>query len=161
MGISDNTPIGVKRSRSLVFGFLATLVGVVFFVAGCNRSDADIAPVEGIVRLDGKPLSRGVVRFTPQAGRSASGQIASNGTFVLGTYSPNDGARIGKHRVTIFAAKEEPKKDRLITYDETASSPENASLIPLHYGSAEFSGLEFDVEPGKSNHAEFDLTSTE
>lgn len=159
METSSNASEEVARRWSIGFGMLTALVGVVILIAGCSKSNPDIAPVEGVVRFDGKPLPRGVVRFTPQAGRSASGRIESNGTFVLGTYSPNDGARVGKHRVTVSAMKEDPEKDRLIKYDENAITPGNESLIPLHYGSAEFSGLEFEVKPGVTNHAEFDLTS--
>jgi len=119
---------------------------------GCSQ-DARLGRVDGIVRLDGKPLTAGTVKFTPDAGRSAAGQIQSDGTFTLGTYGTSDGALIGTHRVAVIAY--EASVDTRPAYEvRTPSKP----LVPQRYMSEGTSRLTFEVKPGK-NFAEFDLQS--
>jgi hypothetical protein len=106
--------------------------------------------------LDGKPLTSGTVRFVPAAGRSAKGEIQSDGTFRLGTYGETDGAMIGTHQVAIIAVQTDPdapKDGRMIK-----GNPKVKSLIPKRYMAAATSGLTADVKPG-GNEFNFDLTS--
>jgi hypothetical protein len=82
---------------------------------GCKQNP-ETAPVVGMVTLDGRPLTGGSVTFTPisggqSTGRSAYGEIRSDGTFTLGTYAKADGAVIGTHLATIYGHRE-PKHDR-------------------------------------------------
>jgi len=78
-------------------------------IAGCNKPPYDLAPARGHVTLDGKPLSAAKVMFAPiangesiKSGKPAFGLLDSDGAFILGTYSPEDGAIIGEHWVTII-----------------------------------------------------------
>jgi hypothetical protein len=126
--------------------------------AGCE-SRQDLAQVDGIVRVDGAPLVQGIVTFFPTAGRSASGEIGSDGTFRLGTYGKSDGALVGLHRVTITATETstgQPNYD----VDRPATAPKGG-LVPARYASPEASHLTFEVKPGVSNHAELELTKKE
>jgi len=73
---------------------------------GCGSSGADTAakliPVKGKVTVKGEPLSAGTVRFEPDDfGRPASGNLKSDGTFVLSTLKEGDGVVAGHHRVSI------------------------------------------------------------
>src|SRR5262245_13535620 len=73
-------------------------------IIGCGRAGGlETAPVQGVVTLDGQPLTTGgSVVFQPQGtGKMATGQIASDGTFTLSTYVSGDGAAIGKHSVMV------------------------------------------------------------
>jgi hypothetical protein len=119
---------------------------------GCNRGP-DTAVVKGVVRLDGKPLTYGTVRFTPKAGRSATGFIESDGSFTLGTFTKTDGAIVGLSRVAVATFKHSGPPN----YD--SDRPVRTSEVPMFYTSPDSSGLTFDVKPGIENHAEFDLTS--
>jgi hypothetical protein len=124
-------------------------------LAGCG-SNSKLSPVEGIVRLDGKPLSTGTVRFVPTAGRAAEGKIRSDGTFQLGTYAESDGAVIGSHQVAIIAVQTDPdapKDGRMLK-----GNPKVRKLIPKRYMATATSGLTAEVKPGKNDIA-FDLTS--
>ena len=128
-----------------------------FAVAGCG-SDAELGSVHGVVRLDGKPVATGTVRFLPTAGRAASGKIESDGSFVLGTYGKSDGALIGMHQVAIIAYETPASTGG--RPDTTKASPGTTKpLVPMRYMAPGTSGLTFEVKPGQ-NYAEFDLTSS-
>jgi hypothetical protein len=116
-----------------------------------------LAPVDGIVRLDGKSLSKGIVTFCPMAGRSASGTINDDGTFRLETNGKGDGALVGMNRVTITAteASSDPPN---FDIDRPGAAIKDR-LVPARYASTEGSGLTFDVKSSGNNHAEFELTS--
>jgi hypothetical protein len=140
------------RRKGTCLSFCAILA-----IAGCGGS-ATVGYVHGVVRLDGKPLTTGTVRFVPDAGRAASGAIQPDGSFVLGTLAKSDGAAIGKHRVAIIAYQAAtPEEDRRPA-DVTAVNPNVKRLIPERYMAIGTSRLTFDVKPG-DNSANFDLTS--
>jgi hypothetical protein len=85
------------------------LVIVCLSASGCDTSPYQLAPVHGTVTLDGQPLSGANVMFAPRArgdetnvGKPAFGRLQSDGSYVLGTYSDEDGAVVGEHSVTII-----------------------------------------------------------
>lgn len=124
------------------------------FLAGCKNSyQLETAPVRGKITIDGKPLQTGKVRFAPERGRGATGDIQPDGTYKLTTYSPDDGAIVGKHRVSIEARRDAGK--RSVENEE----PVPPSLIPEYYADESKSGLEFDVKSGETNKADFSLRS--
>jgi hypothetical protein len=135
---------------------LLVLLGLVAVLAGCGN-DADVAPVDGVVRLDGNPVVSGTVRFLPSAGRAAEGKIQPDGTFTLGTLGESDGALIGTHQVAIIAY-EPSRRAAGRPPDFTVASPKIKPLVPMKYMAPGTSGLVFEVKPG-NNHAEFDLKS--
>jgi hypothetical protein len=76
---------------------------------GCQQSPYELAPVSGKVSIDGRPVSRAKVMFapievgdSPNPGKPAFGMLQEDGSFVLTTYKPNDGAVVGEHWVTII-----------------------------------------------------------
>jgi hypothetical protein len=123
------------------------------FLAGCGSSQLETAPVRGTITIDGKPLETGKVRFVPERGRGATGDIQPDGTYTLTTYSAGDGATVGKHRVSIVARAAGQK--RAVESEE----PLPPSLIPEHYADESKSGLDFEVRAGQDNQADFDLKS--
>jgi hypothetical protein len=124
---------------------------------GCGPSDPETAVVTGIVRLDGQPLASGIVTFTPEAGRSATGFIQSDGTFALKTFQDDDGALPGKHTVTITPGGTGPIARP--NFDSDRPTMTTDSPIPAKYGIPGSSGLEFEVEADTTNYAEFELKS--
>jgi hypothetical protein len=124
-------------------------------ILGCGK-DANVGIVKGVVRLDGKPLTTGTVRFVPEAGRAATGEIQSDGSFVLGTWGKSDGAVVGKHRVAIIAFQQTESDGGTRPRDVTAVNPSVKPLVPARYMAIGTSGLTFDVKPG-NNPADFDL----
>jgi hypothetical protein len=87
------------------------LVGLAAFV-GCNRSSFPVAPVRGMVKIDGQPMRQGKVMFAPVAtggklnsGRPGFGIIGDDGSFTLSTYGDGDGAVVGDHWISIINAE--------------------------------------------------------
>jgi hypothetical protein len=142
----------------MMTSFVAKLAGRICVVAifvGCGSPDPETAEVTGIARLDGQPLTSGIVTFTPEAGRSATGFIQSDGTFTLKTYHDGDGALPGKHVVTITPGSSgAPTRPN---FDSDRPTMATDSPIPVKYGIPSSSGLEFEVKVGEANRAEFDL----
>lgn len=119
----------------------------VLLIAGCSRRPAgmpDVAPVSGVVTLDGKPLGTALVVFLSANGRSAFGPTDAAGRYKI-RYLPDVwGAEIGPSVVRIETKLEGPPS-------ESYRDP-----IPARYNSA--SELKVTVAPG-SNTFHFDLTT--
>lgn len=93
---------------------LCVRFSVIAILAGCNRSNFNLAPVHGRVTIDNKPLFQGNVMFAPIAragqenpGKPAFGKIQSNGDYHLTTFAQGDGAIVGQHWVTIINVGED------------------------------------------------------
>lgn len=134
-------------------GLAAVLLGG----TGCGGSRPPMARVSGVVRVDGKPLSTGRVTFWPSSGRSAAGWIEEDGSFVLGTFTEDDGAFVGRHRVTVTPATRTPSGPPDFDRDGTPQGWPRSPIQP-RYSNPEASGLHYDIRPG-SNRFEIDLDS--
>jgi hypothetical protein len=134
--------------------------------AGCGGAQSSRLPtaqVTGHVTYRGQPLSHGLVRFIPmQAGegiRVAYGIVDERGRYRLSTYGQDDGAPLGKYRVTIESRKEsspEASVAKRMTPQGLVPAQQMRSLIPERYLQADKSGLTATVEAG-GNTFNFDL----
>ena len=118
---------------------------------GCGPGGPPIESVEGTVTLDGKPLPNASVVFVPENGRPAGATTDSQGHYVLTFTEGRQGAMLGKHKVRISTARDP---------SETPSGepiPASPETIPAKYNAQ--TELEFTVEAGKKNTADFDLSS--
>lgn len=130
-------------------GKLILLLIAILLATGCsNKDQLEVAPVSGSVTIDGKPLSSGVVIFTPGQGRAAKGVISSSGTFELSTYQNNDGAIVGSHGVAVVPLQAGEG-------DEVVSTK-----IPPKYHSALGSGIVLQVKAGAANEFPIELKSS-
>jgi len=90
----------------------AGLIGL----AGCGSSNGlNLAPVRGKVTYKGQPIKNGTVMFEPDeskgtTGPQAIGTITGDGTFILSSEQPGDGAVVGMHKVGILALETDPIK---------------------------------------------------
>jgi len=129
------------------------------FFCGCG-SDGKVAPVSGVVTLNGKPTADIAVTFQPIAsegqnvvGPSASGVTGPDGRYAVKLYGTQTrGATVGKNQV------------RFTGYVELTDMSEEALLkakpkinIPTRYWNDP--KFEFDVPPGGTSSANFELTS--
>ena len=152
-------PIANMLSNSLLGQFdgvtrraLVAILGIwLACEIGCSSGhELETAPVRGTVTLDGSPVSAGGVRLVPEQGRGATGTLAADGTFVLGTYGQSDGAIVGKHKAAVLQYRE---------IEGGPGPPPGFVPIPAKYQNSESSGLEFEVKPGQENVIEIKLTS--
>jgi hypothetical protein len=136
------------------FGWRRLAAGMLALAAvGCGaREQEQLAPVTGVVLLDGKPLHSGSVITMPERGRGAKGTIDERGRFSLATRGLGEGAVVGPHQVAVVA------------YENAASTGVNPEAqikltIPARYAQASSSGLTIDVKPGEANEVTFELSS--
>ena len=132
--------------RGQTLRLLATLT--ILSLVGCSDADRQIYPVRGIVRFtDGKALRDGSVEFEiigQKKAITARGILQPDGSFVLGTFTLDDGALVGKHQVAV------------ISNLNSGSLHERPGLLQkavLHekYRSYQSAGLEFEVKPETNN----------
>jgi hypothetical protein len=124
---------------------------------GCGEN---VAPVSGKVTLDNKPLPNATVIFFPDAGVKIPGPGSKGKTDANGEYSLQlmtkdvRGAIIGKHKVQITAYEGD---DGTVPSSGPDMKVFRKILVPDRYnGNSE---LTFDVPPGGSTSANFDLKS--
>lgn len=115
---------------------------------GCGGKPAQVS---GTVTLDGKPLERGVVGFTPVAGGlRAAGIIQSDGRYTL-TTNRESGLETGEYRVTVVSREPGPPSN--------GGPPMPGPYItPERYAVESTSGLFYTVAPG-NNTIDIELTS--
>ena len=141
-------PASSMSMRTLALLFVMT-------AGGCGDSGLNLAPVGGLVTLDGQPVSDVGIMFQPTdpaLGPPAYGATDANGRFELFTVNQL-GAVIGEHRVAI-------SKTESIAIPQRRGLPlyKTKEHIPPKYGNHESSGLTVTVEDD-DNSFKFDLTS--
>lgn len=131
------------RYASLAVSLTALFV-CLMVVHGHDGRPARVS-VSGQVRLDGKPLTRGLVVFVPAQGRASTGSLDGQGRYVLTCFDGRDGAVPGRYRVEIAP-------------DGVPIEGEPAWLVPARYSRCDTSELEINITDPTSD-ADFDLTS--
>lgn len=124
--------------------------------AGCNPSPFKLAPVSGVVSLDGQPLAGGIVNFQPIvvgngviAGPGSTARTGSDGRYTLSTIRGEPGAVAGKHRVKIYSFNAETAKRA-----GSGAAPERERVPPRYnYDTT----LTFDVPAAGTDKADFSL----
>ena len=148
---------GIMRYRSVI----GTLV-ILCFAVGCDSGPV-IAPVSGVVKVDGKPLETGTIMFHPTSGRPAVANIDKQGRYELQTYEPGDGALLGNYKVTVeaFFTKNAPPtptslEDEASMPVQRGPRPVTISLVPEDYGDETATPLKATVED-KDNEINFEI----
>jgi hypothetical protein len=100
---------------------------------GCSDGRPTRVPVSGRVMIDGRPLTKGSVRFVPEGARPSAGSLDSQGRFNLTCYDGEDGAVIGRHRVQVSAS-------------EIIGSEKVVWHAPPKYADFRTSGIEVEVK---------------
>ena len=100
--------------------------------------------------MDEKPLAGAIVMFVPPGGRPSASETDSNGKYVLEFSGGRKGAIPGLNRVEINTARLAYEKDGKMM-------PAVKESVPAKYN--RLTTLEFNVEQGKKNVADFALKS--
>ncbi len=130
------------------------------FLVGCNSAPFELAPVSGVVTLDGQPVPYTRVTFQPRssgdpmkAGPSSVAECDDTGRFVLKTISGEDGAVVATHTVRISSVG--PPRD---TSGDTNVGPLPVDAFPPQFNTD--STLTFEVPAGGTTEANFPLTKS-
>jgi hypothetical protein len=119
------------------------LLWAVVLLAGCGRSEPELAPVQGQVFYHGQPLPGGTIVFTPDPARGGRGplacaEIGADGRYALCT-GGKKGAVPGWHQVSIAPLRRA------------------SAALPIHYRDPERSGQHVEVKPGRFNQCDLHL----
>jgi hypothetical protein len=95
------------------------------------------------------------VTFLPEHGRPASGTTDAAGRFTLSTLQRNDGAVVGRHKVSIASTF---RKTPMPGSPEARTASPSPLSFPRKYSSPGTSGLTADVTAAGPNRFQFDLT---
>lgn len=121
------------------FNLLLLLLSLVA-VSGCGTSGLDIAPVHGLITLDGQPLAHAGVVFQAEGKSAGGGYTDADGRYELMYKRGVKGAPIGTNRVVIT-------EDIAVTHRQQ---------LPARYNTS--SELRREVMSG-DNEFNFELTS--
>ena len=138
-----------------------TLIVVITAALGCG-SDApkgpeklSTTPVDGVVTLNGKPAAEVSISLHHSEGKVAPRGISDkDGKFSIATYGKDDGAPLGKYKVT--AAKNMTKE---ISPGVLAPPPPGGfkSDIPTKYESVNTTDISVEIKVGEKNSLKIDL----
>lgn len=152
-------------------------------LAGCGASGRPtLYKVTGKVTLNGQPLGGAAVAFHPanpeSTARGAMARTQDDGSFVLGTFSNDDGAVAGEYAVTVTKTKFKAGLDtksltmgppregappgndayaRMMIGPRPESATEQAADVPEKYGSKATTDLRAVVANDSPNKFNFDL----
>ena len=99
--VASPTQTRFRLAFALMCGFLIGL-------AGCG-GNANLADVQGTVKLDGNPLPNAFVTFTPESGGATSfAKTSEDGTYRMQFTDSETGAFIGSNRVCIRTGDVKP-----------------------------------------------------
>lgn len=124
---------------------------ILLFATGC--SDGSVAPVTGVVMMDGKPLAGVVIQFLPSGsgpnpGSGSTARTGSDGRYELRQADPDRmGAVVGPHKVVIRTVL-----PALLENGQVPVDP-----IPERYNAK--TELTFDVPARGTAEANFELSS--
>lgn len=146
---------------------LLLLAIAIAYVSGCGGGKAPAGPktarATGKVTYKKQPVEGATVSFLGDGKTSPAMAITDSlGDFVLTTTRSGDGAVPGKHRVTVTKIVGPPTKTGPMTMEEAAKAAKEKpakplSMLPSRYGSADSSGLNFEVKEGQKNNFPIDL----
>ena len=121
-------------------------------VVGCGEGDPPLAPVSGVVTLDGKPLADATVEFVAESGWGSMGKTDDSGRYELLYRGREKGATTGQHKVRISTKIEQnPDSANPVVQKGRKES------VPAKYNTA--TTLEAKVEAGEIVELNFDLKS--
>ncbi|MCA9003919.1 MAG: Ig-like domain-containing protein [Planctomycetaceae bacterium] len=93
--------------------FKLTTAALLVCCMGCSGGgdQVKLAPVSGVVTMDGKPLADVVVIFSPDKGNPSSGRTDSSGKYTLLFKENAKGALLGPHRISIITGGPVPTQN--------------------------------------------------
>jgi hypothetical protein len=128
-----------------------TLGGLLALVLCCTLGCGTSTTVSGKVTLDGQPLTKGTVTFSPKGeAPAATSQIDSSGNYRLSVGTSSNVAP-GSYQVTIDAVE-------LVPPTPTDPSPLPKKLLPAKYYDGKNPEMVREVKAGE-NKINFDLKS--
>jgi predicted small lipoprotein YifL len=130
---------------SFPFSRTAACLMLAVCLSGCGQRRPETFPTAGRVEFsNGQPVRLGTVELLSDEHKvNAIGTIRNNGTFVLGTFTDNDGAVSGMHRVIVTQLIVNDLKSRHVV--------DHGSPVDPLFGSYTTSPLTVTIQAGGPN----------
>jgi hypothetical protein len=147
----------VRKARLAVFGAV-----FIALASGCGKTRPDVVPAGGVVRLDGRPLKKVVVRFIPKTDYGpeyiAVGVTDEAGRYTL-TCNGKPGACAGENHVLVAEADlpDLPKDERGHPLAADYFKSLGGRPLPVKYAKLIESPLTAEVRADRADY-NFDLT---
>lgn len=134
---------GVMIDYRLAHNFSLVVIAVLF--CGCSNGQLKTYPTKGKVQFkSGSPVHVGTVELkSREHGVQARGDIKPDGTFVLSTYSPGDGAVAGMHDCVVVQF--------VMTEELAGFRPSAVGVVHPRYASYPTSGLSLEILAAPAN----------
>jgi hypothetical protein len=138
---------------------LIAILTLAAIAAGCESKPYGLAPVSGIVTLDGAPVAGAQVSFQPEGGENknpgpgSTGLCDSSGRYELQTTRKEPGAIPGRHTIRIYGPKAATEGSK----DGAAANPVGRELFPPKYNFQ--TELSLEIPEDGTDAADFKLTS--
>jgi hypothetical protein len=118
---------------------------ILAFVLQDRGDRVPVYPVKGrVVFPDGTPVRLGTIELESTVHKTTStGRINEDGTFVLGTYSTDDGAPEGPHKAIVM--------QMVIADGTTEHVKDHGKPVDPRFANPRTSGLSFEVQPGEND----------
>jgi hypothetical protein len=145
---ASSREVGALHSRGTMRRALAIGMAFLLLGVGCGKGDRNRNAISGTVQMDGKPLEKGSIRFSPIAGTKGpvSGGAIENGRYQI---PPAVGLVEGRYRVEISATRKTGKMVQAPLAPPGKMVEEYGEALPPRFNSA--STLEAAVKPGQNN----------
>ncbi len=116
--------------------------------AGCGKGQLDVYPVSGRVEFEDRscPMFGDIEFFNEEHRINARGKITRDGTFSVGTYSADDGAVAGTHKIVIVQNTSTP----LMPYLSKTVKHDHGQLIHPDYYDYRTSDLSCTIVEGEN-----------
>jgi len=130
-------------SRVLIKASL--LYGWIMACAGCSlETPPKPVPVSGVVMLNGKPLTKGMISFVPAAAgegasRPSTAMIQPDGTYKATSFKEGDGLLVGSYKIVVTSDAQS------LTAEEIAAGKKTVSTIPKAYTSLTTTPLSLEI----------------
>jgi hypothetical protein len=114
-------------------------------LAGCSGNPS-LGPVEGTLRMNGKPLANVQVEFLPEAnGPRSTGVTDQDGHYTLTSNDQKPGAVLGSHRVLLYDLQVYDDKPAGHAKKDQDVTPVRSSRIPVQYTNTASTPLKKEV----------------
>jgi hypothetical protein len=124
---------------------LTCLIGCGCLLAsGCGDGFPQRYPVSGTIRFaDGSPVKTGTIELGGNGSRwTASGEIQRDGSFVLTTVKPGDGAVPGEYKIVI--------RQMVLAYLKAEGGHDHGKLVADRYRDYKTTDLKATVQAGEN-----------
>lgn len=145
----------IRAFRRVVLIFSpAVSVALICITVGCDGTNRpSTVKVSGGVKVNGKPMTKGRIRFIPEEsseGKTAIGDIDETGHFRLSTFEPGDGIVPGMYVADVsgLGISDPPQTDAGADMGAKVANEEAAGgspSVPKKYTDTKTSGLRYTI----------------